>query len=270
MKPPVKPAMESNYASNFPVVSVKNLSVSRGNYLAVDSVSFEVFSGTNTAIIGPNGAGKSTLIKAILGLIPASSGEISILGCKGKSLKKLGQAIGYIPQKFPFDRNFPLTVAELVALAVQKRGFFGIKKSLKKQVEIALQQVNLQHHANQPIGTLSGGELKRVLLAYCLVIPRRLLILDEVFAGVDITGEAEFAALLAKLQQEQSWTILQVSHDLDLVSQYCHNVLCLNRHLVAEDAPSKIFTPENMFKIYGSFFKPSNNSHQPTRLGKFI
>jgi len=237
----------------FPVVDVQNLTVLRGKYQAVESLSFQIFPGSNTAIIGPNGAGKSTLIQAILGLIPYKSGYVEILGRQIKDLGKHWQEIGYIPQKLLFDRSFPLTVAELVSLGLSQR---SVMKSPEKliSVEKALLQVNLQNHRKQPIGSLSGGELKRVLLAYCLVQPRHLLILDEVMAGIDPTGELEFAELLANLQTENDFSILQISHDLDMVSSYCDQVICINRRLLCHGKPSVTLDEDNLSKIYGEDF----------------
>ncbi len=238
---------------NLPVIDVQNLTVVRGKYQAVESVSFQIFPGSNTAIIGPNGAGKSTLIQAILGLISYQSGYVEILGRQIKDLGKYWQKIGYIPQKLPFDRSFPLSVAELVSLGSPQRGFMKSRAKLIS-VEKALLQVNLQNQAKQPIGSLSGGELKRVLLAYCLVQPRQLLILDEVMAGVDPTGEVEFAELLANLQQENGFSIIQVSHDLDMVSRYCDQVICINRRLLCHGKPSVTLHEDNLTEIYGEGF----------------
>ncbi len=248
------------------IVTVKDLTVMRGEYLAVDSVSFELLPGTYTAIIGPNGAGKSTLIKTILGLIKAQSGEIKLFNSTGKQLKRLKQEIGYIPQKFPFDRTFPLTVAELVGLGLNSKHWWYSSKRKKETIYHALEQVHLTKQAKQQIGTLSGGELKRVLLAYCLVAPRRLLVLDEALAGVDANGEMEFATLLNNLKQEHNWTILEVSHDLDLVSKYCDSVICLNRRLLYQGSPSTTLTPENLLHIYGSLVSPICHHHEPSRL----
>ncbi len=235
-----------------PIVTVSNLSVMRGEYLALDNVSFELLPGTHTAIIGPNGAGKSTLIKTILGLIEPRSGEIKLFNSTSKQLKRFKTEIGYIPQKFPFDRTFPLTVSELVGLGLNTQQWWSLKKQKQEKIARALEQVHLTKKAKQKIGTLSGGELKRVLLAYCLVIPRRLLILDEALAGVDATGEIEFATLLNNLKQEHNWTILEVSHDLDLISKYCDTVICLNRRLIYRGSPQTTLTPENLLQIYGS------------------
>lgn len=265
---------DSLFSEEIPIVKVDNMTIYRGEYAAVESVSFQLSSGTNTAIVGPNGAGKSTLIQAILGLIKHQAGEMQIFGHQIKNLGKLWHSIGYIPQKLPFDRSFPLSVAELVGLGYHhQRGFLGFGKYAKRKrqaVEYALEQVNLQERADQRIGVLSGGELKRVLLAYCLVVPRRLLLLDEAMAGVDATGEAEFAELLAKLQQEQAWTILQVSHDLDMVSRYCDRVICMNRRLLCQGVPSIAFSEENLNSIYGSTLTRYFHQHESFGVGKSI
>ena len=268
--------MHYNLSVSQAIVTVKNLSVMRGGYLAVDNVSFELLPGTHTAIIGPNGAGKSTLIKSILGLIEARSGEIKLFNT-GKqselrgmhapatpltSSKRLKSEIGYIPQKFPFDRTFPLTVSELVGLGLNSKQWWYFSKRKRERIYQALEQVHLTKQAQQKIGTLSGGELKRVLLAYCLVVPRRLLVLDEALAGVDATGEIEFSALLDNLKQEHNWTILEVSHDLDLVSRYCDSVICMNRRLIDRGSPSTTLTPENLLQIYGSLVSPTCHHHE--------
>jgi zinc transport system ATP-binding protein len=236
---------------DLPIVQVENLTVMRGQYPAVKSVSFQLFAGTNTAIIGPNGAGKSTLIQAILGLISYQSGCVKILGKKVANLGKSWSEIGYIPQLFPFDRSFPLTVFELVCLAYGKPSF-RLGKNDQQIVTKMIEQVGLGHCQKQAIGSLSGGQLKRVLLAYNLVVPRKLLVLDEAMAGVDASGEDEFAKLLTQLQKEQGFTILQVSHDLDMVSNYCDQVICINQHLLCHGQPQYTLSPENLNIIYGA------------------
>ena len=258
--------MHQNSSINQPIVTVSNLSVMRGEHLAVDNVSFELLPGTHTAIIGPNGAGKSTLIKSILGLVEAQSGDIKFFTKSSKKLKRFKSEIGYIPQKFPFERTFPLTVSELVALGLSNKKWWYRSKRKQKRIDQALEQVNLTKQAQQKIGTLSGGELKRVLLAYCVVAPRRLLVLDEALAGVDATGEMEFASLLDHLKQEYNWTILEVSHDLDLVSKYCDTVICLNRRLLYQGSPETTLTPENLLQVYGSLVSPTCHHHEPSRL----
>lgn len=250
-----------------PVLKVENLTVYQGNYLAVRDVSFELKSGTDTAIIGPNGSGKSTLVQAILDLLPKSSGSVEILG---RPLKRLGSwrhLIGYIPQHFIFDRSFPISVSELVGLGWSGEERFKLSRfwqrnwEKEKAIANALQRVNADHLRQQAIGTLSGGELKRVLLAYCLVSPRKLLVLDEAFAGVDVTGEADFYYLLNELKNEQGWTVLQISHDLDMVNSNCDQVICLNQTVVCSGQPEAILSPQNLLATYGPTFSRYQHHH---------
>ncbi|NWF60690.1 MAG: metal ABC transporter ATP-binding protein [Fischerella sp.] len=262
---------------DIPVVKVEGLSVYKGSYLAVRDVSFELLPGTNTAIVGPNGGGKSTLVQAVLDLIPRSSGNIEIFGLPISRLGHLRHQLGYMPQHFIFDRSFPISVGELVGLGWVKEGkrekgkgkreisFF---KRLWQQnqekaaaVVTALRRTDTYHLRNQAIGTLSGGQLKRVLLAYCLVMPRRLLVLDEAFAGVDVQGAADFYTLLNELKQEEGWTILQVSHDIDLVSRYCDRVICLNQTIVCTGVPEIALSPQNLLATYGPGFSRYQHHH---------
>ncbi|ARV62280.1 ABC transporter ATP-binding protein [Nostocales cyanobacterium HT-58-2] len=267
--------------NNFPVLKVEGLTVYQGNYLAVRDVSFELFSGTNTAIVGPNGAGKSTLVQSVLDLIPRSAGKIEIFGRPITRLGNLRSQLGYMPQNFIFDRSFPISVSELVGLGwvyssspsdfstsgteVIKKffrsGFRGFSREKSAAVAEALRRTNAYQLRNQAIGTLSGGQLKRVLLAYCLVMPRKLLVLDEAFAGVDVQGIADFYTLLNELKQEEGWTVLQVSHDIDMVSRYCDRIICLNQTIVCTGIPEIALSPQNILATYGPSFSRYHHNH---------
>jgi zinc/manganese transport system ATP-binding protein len=236
----------------------------------VRDVSFELLPGTDTAIVGPNGAGKSTLVKAILNLIPHSAGKIEIFGRPITKLGNLRHRLGYMPQNFIFDRSFPISVGELVGLGwaneSRRQNLFFTKlwkKDRQKSAAIAeaLRRTDAYHLKHQAIGTLSGGQLKRVLLAYCLVVPRKLLVLDEAFAGVDVQGITDFYALLNELKQEEGWTVLQVSHDIDMVSRHCDRVLCLNQTVVCTGQPEIALSPQNLLATYGPGFSPYQHQH---------
>jgi len=241
--------------SQIPILKVENLTAYQGNYLAVRDVSFTLQSGTNTAIVGPNGAGKSTLVQAILNLIGRSYGNIEIFGRQIERLKSLRHQIGYMPQNFIFERSFPICVRELVGMGWVKNrvAIFPhphLRREKQAAITQALRRVGAYHLQNRAIGTLSGGELKRVLLAYCLVMPRQLLILDEAFAGVDVQGAADFYRLLDELKQEENWTILQVSHDLDMVSRHCDRVICFNQTVISHNTPDTALLPQNLLATY--------------------
>ncbi len=249
-----------------PIIEVENLTVYRENYLALRDVSFRIMPGTDTAIVGPNGAGKSTLIQAILGLIPKQCGQVEILG---RSIERLGNwchQIGYMPQNFIFDHSFPISVSELVGLGWINLGknnwkFWQQEKEKKAAIKQALERVNMYHLRKQAIGTLSGGQFKRLLLAYCLVMPRQLLVLDEALAGVDSQGTGEFYQLLKELKKEENWTILQISHDIDMVSKNCDRVLCVNQTIVCHGQPEIALSKENLLNTYGEGFSRYYHHH---------
>jgi zinc transport system ATP-binding protein len=284
-----------------PVVNVQNLKVFRGRYTAVQNVSFQLYPGTSTAIVGPNGSGKSTIVQAMLDIIPRAAGSVEIFGQPLSRLNNLRQQIGYMPQNFIFDRAFPISVWELVGLGwtlphgsvgAWERGSVGDGKDREAKgqkaykplhpkfsshpnfrfpwqalpekseaIAQALRRVKAYHLRQQAIGTLSGGEMKRVLLAYCLVAPRRLLVLDEAFAEVDAQGESEFYDLLRELMLEEGWTLLQVSHDLDMVSNTCDQILCVNRSLICSGRPDHALSPENLLATYGPTFARYYHKH---------
>ncbi len=263
--------------NNIAILKVEGLTVYQGSYLAIRDVSFELLPGTDTAIVGPNGAGKSTLIKAVLDLIPRSTGTIEILDRPIAKLGRLRHLLGYMPQNFFFDRSFPISVRELVGLGWTSEGksqkakgkredsFFSKlwRQDPEKSTAVteALRRTDAYHLQHQAIGTLSGGQLKRVLLAYCLVKPRKLLVLDEAFAGVDVQGAADFYALLNELKREEGWTVLQVSHDIDMVSRHCDRVLCLNQTIVCTGKPEIALSPQNLLATYGPGFSRYQHYH---------
>ena len=250
------------------ILEIDQLSVRRGQQATLQDVSFQIESGTDVAIIGPNGAGKSTLVQAILGILPCETGSVKLLGRSvnepGRSLATLRQQVAYLPQNFLVDKRIPLTVSELVALGWDKLGFrWPWEKAKQRQAAVrsALERVSAGHLARKFISELSGGETKRVLLAYCLVRSRQLLILDEAPAGLDVRGEADFYQLLYELKAEQGWTILQISHDLDMVRKHCDHVICLNRRVLCEGEPEMALKPENLSAAYGSEFVRYRHTH---------
>lgn len=253
--------MSFEQSAEQPALVVEGLTVYRGSQLAVQDVSFVLSAGSNMAIVGPNGAGKSTLIQAILGILPRQCGQISVLGeplrLSGYLPETVRQHIAYIPQSFQFNTGIPMTVAEFVALGwgvLRPRLPWGDQPTRRRAVKEALERVEALHLLSKPLSQLSGGETKRVLLAYCLVWPRRLLILDEAPAGLDAPSEGEFYRLLEEVRQSLGWAILQISHDLDRVSRHCDRVLCLNRSLICQGSPQVALSPDVLMNAYGSEF----------------
>ena len=249
------------------VLEIDCLSVRRDRRPILQDISFSLAAGTDVAIIGPNGAGKSTLVQAILGILPCEEGRVRLLGqavAHGRIPPAIRDQVAYLPQNFLVDRRIPLTVNELVSLGWDKLGLQFPWKSAKARqqaVRSALERVDAGKLANRFISDLSGGQTKRVLLAYCLVRSRQLLILDEAPAGLDVRGEADFYQLLYELKAEQGWTILQISHDLDMVRKHCDRVICLNRRLLCQGVPEMALAPENLSATYGAEFVRYRHHH---------
>jgi zinc transport system ATP-binding protein len=230
--------------SNDKLLEVKNLSYNIGENIILKNVSFEIYRGTLIGIIGPNGAGKTTLVKAIVGDLEGFEGVIKSSG-----------KIGYLPQRTDFERSFPITVKEIVAMGLyEKRGpLHYFKKEDWEEIEVLLGNVGIKKLKNRRIGTLSGGEYQRAMLARALAKQPDLLILDEPEAGIDEMGKASFYNLLDNLKKSKNISILMVSHDIGMVFDACDSILCLNKTLHCHKASENV-SPEDLTKIFSPDF----------------
>jgi zinc transport system ATP-binding protein len=240
------------------VLRVENLSVRRDGQLVVDGVNFELLGESDTALVGPNGAGKSSLVAAVLGLLPRQTGEVWVLGHRlgpaGELPHGVRSQIAYLPQSFALQGRFPLSVAEFVAFGFDPPGPRLPWRNRSKRsaaVLVALARTGSSNLGAKLLSELSGGELKRVLLAFCVVRPRKLLLLDEAQAGLDATASEQFQELLLQLRRQEGWTVLQVSHDLEMVRRSCDQVLCLNRYLRCSGPPTHALNPQRLAELYG-------------------
>jgi zinc/manganese transport system ATP-binding protein len=253
---------------NAPVLSVEGLSVRRGEQLAVEQVSFQLARETDTALVGPNGAGKSSLVGAVLGLLPRASGNVEILGHAlgpaGELPRAVRAQIAYLPQSLALQGRFPLTVGEFVGFGFDQPGlslaWLGNRRRTEA-VQLALERTGCQDLLERRLSELSGGQLKRVLLAFCVVRPRQLLVLDEAQAGLDAPSSEQFQELLLDLRRQEGWTVLQVSHDLEMVRRSCNQVLCLNRRLRCSGAPDHALSPARLAELYGPNVVPYRHNH---------
>lgn len=230
--------------SNKTALDVRDLSVfyDRSDP-ALDHVSFQVSPGSITVVIGPNGSGKSTLIKAILGLIEYE-GEVRLFEAAASQKQ---HEIGYVPQRYMFDVQFPITALEFVQLAQVHAD--------KKEVTRVFSIVGAEKLITQQLRTLSGGELQRVLLARALVNKPKLLVLDEPEAGVDVGGEQTFYDLIETLAKQEQLSILLASHELDVVFAYADQVICLNKRMLCAGAPTKVLNQNTFAELYGKHVK---------------
>ncbi|MCS7016131.1 MAG: metal ABC transporter ATP-binding protein [Gemmatales bacterium] len=233
------------------LVTIRDLCVSLGGKRILHHLNTWIPRGKITALIGLNGSGKTTLLRALLGEIPYQ-GQI-VFHCGHQHQPGQPERIGYVPQRLLFDINLPLTVSELLALGISRRPLFlGIGKSQRQRLVDLLRRVQAEHLAESPVAGLSGGELQRVLLALALEPLPELLLLDEPAAGIDFRYQGEFYNLIARLNQEQNITVLLVSHDLSVVSNSAHHVLCLrNGQILCEGPPREILSGERIGEIFG-------------------
>ena len=253
---------------NAPVLLVEGLSVRRGEQLAVEQVSFQLARETDTALVGPNGAGKSSLVAALLGLLPRAAGTVQILGQElgpaGQLSRSVRAQIAYLPQSLALQGRFPLTVGEFVGFGFDPPGlslaWLG-NRHRSEAVRRALERTACQDLAERRLSELSGGQLKRVLLAFCVVRPRQLLVLDEAQAGLDAPSSEQFQELLLELRRQEGWTVLQVSHDLEMVRRSCDQVLCLNRRLRCSGSPDHALSPDRLLELYGPNVVPYRHQH---------
>jgi zinc/manganese transport system ATP-binding protein len=251
-----------------PVLVVQGLSVRRGEQLAVQQVNFQLARETDTALVGPNGAGKSSLVAALLGLLPRVAGSVRILGHalgpSGELPRAVRMQIAYLPQSLALQGRFPLTVGEFVGFGFDPPGlslaWLGSRRR-SEAVGRALDRTGCQDLAERRLSELSGGQLKRVLLAFCVVRPRQLLVLDEAQAGLDAPSSERFQQLLLELRRQEGWTVLQVSHDLEMVRRSCDQVLCLNRRLRCSGAPDHALSPARLAELYGPNVVPYRHNH---------
>lgn len=201
------------------------------------------------AIVGPNGAGKSTLLKAILGLVPLASGEITIFG---KPLSQARSLIGYVPQRETVDWDFPVDALDVVLMG--RYGKLGwLRRPGKADREIALSclhKVGMADYAARQISQLSGGQQQRVFLARALAQEAMLYFMDEPFAGVDAATEKAIVEVLRELR-EAGKTVVAVHHDLQTVPEYFDHVVLLNMRLVAAGPVATTFTKANLQQTYG-------------------
>ncbi len=198
-------------------IDVANVTIRRAGRVAVDGASLQITQGTIHVLVGPNGAGKSTLLSAILGQI-AFTGKVDIT-FRGSGV------VGFVPQTFVADRTLPITCAEFLALARQKRPVcLGITKPAAARIAKLLESVGLAGFEKRRIGELSGGELRRVLIANAIDPAPEVLLCDEPAAGLDPAAAEELDKLLLGLRDEHGTTIVLVSHDREQVKRIADRV----------------------------------------------
>jgi zinc/manganese transport system ATP-binding protein len=207
---------------------------------AVHHLAGEIAKGALLAVIGPNGAGKSTLFRGIAGILKPLAGAISLCGLDARD-------IAYLPQTADIDRSFPITVFDFVGTGLWRAiGLFGgIGAAERVRIARALAAVGLTGFENRAIGTLSGGQMQRLLFARVLLQDARLIVLDEPFNAIDARTAADLM-MLVKHWHAEGRTVLAALHDIDLVAAHFPETLLLAREVVAWGATADVLTPDNL------------------------
>lgn len=208
---------------NKPLINIQNLSVGYESQKVLENVSVTIHPNDFIGVIGPNGGGKTTLIKSILGLLPAWQGTVEIHIDKSE--------IGYLPQFNPFDKQFPITVEQVVlsGLFGRKRLFKRYRERDKSHAECLMARAGVIDLKDKAVGELSGGQMQRTLLCRALINKPKLLILDEPSTFVDSKFEGELFEWLCELNSEIA--ILMVSHDIGTISSHIKTIACVNKTL---------------------------------------
>jgi zinc transport system ATP-binding protein len=234
------------------LVTLRDVRVSLGGNPILQGVTADIARGQITALIGLNGSGKTTLLRAILKEIQYD-GRIHFR-CGHDHNRPTPQHVGYVPQRLQIDARLPLTVRDLLGLALQRQPlFFGVSKRATERMVNLLKNVFTDPTSmlDRPVEKLSGGELQRVLLALALDPHPELLLLDEPAAGIDFKDQVRFYDLLARLNAERGVTIVLVSHELNMVSKHAHHVLCLKDGRIQCQGPPVAITAEILAATFG-------------------
>lgn len=221
-------------------LSLDNLTVCYDRHPAVHHLSGAFASGSLTAIVGPNGAGKSTLLKAIMGLLPATTGRIDHAVLARSD-------IAYLPQQAQIDRQFPITVLDVVLLGHWQRigALRAVTAELRAKAVAALAAVELNDFQRRPIRSLSAGQFQRVLFARMLLQDARLILLDEPFTAIDARTTADLLDVVRAWHAEQR-TVIAVLHDLEQVRAHFPETLLMARSGIAWGRTAQVLTPDNL------------------------
>ena len=223
-------------------LKVQNVSVKIGGDKILKNVNIHVHCGQMVALIGPNGAGKSTLLKALLGE-REFDGNI-IFSAPGSRRAKA--RIGYVPQSPNFDPGDPVSVSDLFACCLSRRpAFLGASKSDRELILECLERVHGEDLIDKRVGTLSGGELQRVLLALALEPMPNILILDEPLSGVDIEGQTGLMDMLDEIRRDFDLSILMTTHDFSMLPRYADRVVLIDHEVKCQGTADEVLaSPE--------------------------
>ncbi|GAA4722661.1 metal ABC transporter ATP-binding protein [Isoptericola chiayiensis] len=234
-----------------PAIEVDGVTVRYGDVLALDGATLRLDAGTVCGLVGMNGSGKSTLFKAVMGMVPVTSGTVRVDGGTPARARRRG-SVGYVPQTEAVDWAFPVSVRDVVAMG--RYGHLGITRrprpADRAAVEHALDRVELTDLADRQIGQLSGGQRKRAFVARGIAQDAHVLLLDEPFAGVDKRSEATIVRLLRELAADGR-TVLVSSHDLHALPRLADEAVLLLRRVLFHGTVAEALEPANLARTFG-------------------
>lgn len=233
-----------------PVLEVDRVSVELGGRHILNDVSFQLHAGQLTGLIGSNGSGKTTLFRVVLGLQRPRSGVVRLAGRQRSA--RSGRAIGYVPQKFLLDPEAPLRARDLVALGLDghRLGFPLPSRRRRELVEEMLDAVSASSFADARVGSLSGGEQQRVLIAHALISQPRLILLDEPLANLDLPSGQEVVNLLAKIAAERRVAVLISAHEMNPLLPVMDRIVYLAAGRAASGSTDEVVRADVLSRLY--------------------
>ncbi|MEN8212956.1 MAG: metal ABC transporter ATP-binding protein [Pseudomonadota bacterium] len=235
-------------------VDIQELDFSYEQLPVLEHVSLQIDDGEFIGLVGPNGGGKSTLIRIILGLLQPSGGSIEVLGTAPRRARR---KIGYVPQYPAFERDFPITVEQVVLMGRLKGAWGGYDTYDREIAQQAMLETEVARLKGRTIGSLSGGQLQRVLVARALASEPRMLLLDEPTSNIDQRVESEIFDLLKQLNERM--TLIVVSHDIAFISAYVKRVACLSGTLVCHTTDA--ISGDDIRALYGEDVRHVHHQH---------
>ena len=226
---------------------VQDLSVTIGSERILHDINMHVHCGELVALIGPNGAGKSTFLKAVLG----QRDYDGVIAFSAPGQRERRPRIGYVPQSPTFDPGDPVSVADLFACCMSRRpAFLGLSKAMRTKVLECLERVHGEDLIDKRVGTLSGGELQRVLLALALEPLPNILILDEPLSGVDVEGMSSLMDMLDEIRRTYDLSILMTTHDFSILDRYADQVVLIDRTVLTQGRPKDVLDSPEFRQIF--------------------
>jgi zinc transport system ATP-binding protein len=226
---------------------VQDLSVTIGSQRILHDINLHVHCGELVALIGPNGAGKSTFLKSVLG----QRDYDGVIAFSAPGQRDRRPRIGYVPQSPTFDPGDPITVADLFACCMSRRGaFLGLSKAMRSKVQECLERVHGEELIDKRVGTLSGGELQRILLALALEPLPNILILDEPLSGVDVEGMSDLMDMLDEIRRTYDLSILMTTHDFSILDRYADQVVLIDHTVLKQGRPKEVLDSPQFRQVF--------------------